>query len=176
MAGNETTTKLLAHAWYWAGATRRAGQGHADHGRIPAWVEETLRYDTSSQLLARVTTQDVELHGQVVPKGDRIVLLAGSANNDERAFPAPIASTSTGTGDRRHRQLRRRPPLLHGRLLAASRARWCSRADERVRSYDIDPAGTERVTRSTCAASPTSHDGGGADAPVRAPPDVAPPS
>ena len=51
VAGNETTTKLLGNAMYWGGVN--PGQltaVHADHSRIPLWVEETLRYDTSSQI------------------------------------------------------------------------------------------------------------------------------
>ena len=40
-------------------------------------------------MLARVLHTDVELHGQIVPAGERILLLAGSANRDERAFPNP---------------------------------------------------------------------------------------
>ena len=58
VAGNETTTKLLGNAWYWAwrNPDERA-KPFGDPGRIPAWVEETLRYDTSSQMLARITTE-----------------------------------------------------------------------------------------------------------------------
>src|SRR3546814_5466983 len=85
VAGNETTTKLLGNAWYWAwrNPDQRAVP-FGDPGRIADWVEETLRYDTSSQLLARTTTTDVELHGTTIPAGARVVLLAGSANRDER--------------------------------------------------------------------------------------------
>ena len=58
VAGNETTTKLLGNAWYWALAQpRRSGPSRSPTRRCVAdWVEETLRYDTSSQMLARVTT------------------------------------------------------------------------------------------------------------------------
>jgi cytochrome P450 len=148
VAGNETTTKLLAHAWYWAwrNPDERA-KVFADPGRIPDWVEETLRYDTSSQLLARVTTQDLELHGQVVPKGDRIVLLAGSANRDERAFPDPdrfdldrdretVGIASFGVG--RHFCMGASLARLEGRVVLEELL-------ARVRSYEIDPAGAERV-------------------------------
>jgi cytochrome P450 len=90
VAGNETTTKLLSNAWYWS--WRFPDQRDlvvGDPGSIPGWIEETLRFDTSSQLLARVVTEDVALHGGVVPAGDRIVLLAGSANRDQRVFADP---------------------------------------------------------------------------------------
>jgi cytochrome P450 len=90
VAGNETTTKLLGHAWYWGerNPDQRA-KPFADPGRIPDWIEETLRYDASSQVLARTVTRDVELHDRVVPAGDRILLLIGAANRDPRVFVDP---------------------------------------------------------------------------------------
>ncbi len=85
IAGNETTTKLLANALYWAwkhGLTDRVLKEPVD-----AWVEETLRYDTSSQQLARTVTSDFTAYGQTVPAGARLLLLVGSANRDETVFP-----------------------------------------------------------------------------------------
>lgn len=90
VAGNETTTKLLAHAWYWAHRNPEVRVVvWADPARIPDWIEETLRYDTSSQMLARVARVDVPIHGGVIAAGGRVLLLAGSANRDPRAFPDP---------------------------------------------------------------------------------------
>jgi cytochrome P450 len=59
----------------------------ADPARVPDWVNETLRYDGSTQLLARLLLTDVELHGQVAPAGSQLVLLLGSANRDSAVFP-----------------------------------------------------------------------------------------
>src|SRR5699024_4815104 len=90
VAGNETTTKLLAHAWWWGWKyPDELAKPMRNREQVPDWVEETLRYDTSSQMLARVTTTDVTLHGHTIPAGERVLLLAGSANRDERAFPDP---------------------------------------------------------------------------------------
>jgi len=148
VAGNETTTKLLAHAWYWADRNpAERDKVWADPGRIPDWVEETLRYDTSSQMLARVTLSDVEYHGQTIPKGDRVLLLAGSANRDERAFAEPdrfdldrdresVGIASFGVG--RH--------FCMGASLARMEARIVlEELVKRVSHYEIDPAGTKRV-------------------------------
>ena len=90
IAGNETTTKLLANALYWLfrNPAERA-RVDADPKLIANWSEETLRYDPSSQLLARTTTRDTELHGKRIPKGARVALLIGSANRDERVFASP---------------------------------------------------------------------------------------
>ena len=90
VAGNETTTKLLGNAWYWG--WRHPDQVAKPFGspdRVADWVEETLRYDTSSQMLLRVTREPFELHGTAVPAGDKVLLLVGSANRDGTVFPDP---------------------------------------------------------------------------------------
>jgi cytochrome P450 len=87
VAGNETTSKLLANAWYWAwrNPDERA-KPFDDPAFIGNWVEETVRYDPSSQMLARTATADVTLHGTTIPAGGRVLLLVGAANRDPRAF------------------------------------------------------------------------------------------
>ena len=97
VAGNETTTKLLGNALFWAHrfpaqlASLLGGAGDAGRvppvSRVPQWVEETLRYDGSTQLLARYLLSDVELYGRTAPAGSQLVLLVGSANRDEAVFP-----------------------------------------------------------------------------------------
>ena len=99
VAGNETTTKLLGHALFhltrhpeqyaavFAGPDDAADVGIDD--LVARWVEETLRYDTSSQMLARHLRRDVELHGRVAPAGSKAVLVLGSANRDDRVFTDP---------------------------------------------------------------------------------------
>ena len=96
VAGNETTTKLLGHALFHL--TRHPDQlakvfdapdGAGQPELVNPWIEETLRYDTSSQLLARYLLQDVGLHGRVAPKGSKLLLCLGSANRDERVFGRP---------------------------------------------------------------------------------------
>ncbi|MDI6910617.1 cytochrome P450 [Nocardioides sp.] len=94
VAGNETTTKLLGHALFHLARHREqydkvfADPAAADELVAP-WVEETLRFDTSSQMLARHLLQDVELHGKVAPAGSKAVLVLGSANRDDRVFADP---------------------------------------------------------------------------------------
>ena len=79
IAGSETTTKLIGNAmyWLWRNPSERA-RLRADAGLVPRWVEETLRYDNSTQAVGRVLTRDVELHGQRLRAGDWMVLLAVS--------------------------------------------------------------------------------------------------
>ena len=87
VAGNETTTKLLGNAWYWGWRNPdQLAKPLADPARVPDWVEETLRYDTSTQMLARVTSRPVRVQGVEIGEGRRILLLLGSANRDEDVF------------------------------------------------------------------------------------------
>jgi len=149
VAGNETTTKLLGNAWYWA--WRNPGERakpFADPSRISHWIEETLRFDTSSQMLARTTTADVALHGTVIPAGDRVVLVVGSANRDERVFTDPDRYDL----DRGEQELQQIASFGFGRhfCLGASLARLEARVclEElvaAVATYDIDPDGLRRV-------------------------------
>jgi cytochrome P450 len=146
VAGNETTTKLLGNAWYWAwrNPAERA-KVFADAARVPAWVEETLRYDASSQMLARVTTTDVELHGTTIPAGDRVLLLVGSANRDPRVFDDPDrydigrdTSNMASFGVGRHFCLGASLARLEARVVLEELVRAVAR-------YDVDEAGSRRV-------------------------------
>ena len=49
-------------------------------------VEELLRLTSPVQNLARTTTRDVEIRDVTIPAGEKVLLLYGSANRDERAF------------------------------------------------------------------------------------------
>jgi len=92
VAGNETTTKLLGHAlFHLTRHPKQLAQVLAGPGEelVVPWIEETLRFDTSSQLLARYLLRDVELHGRVAPRGSKLLLCLGSANRDERVFGRP---------------------------------------------------------------------------------------
>jgi cytochrome P450 len=87
VAGNETTTKLIANALFWLDRNpeQRARVATGQVGWSP-WVEETLRYDNSTQMLVRTLEEDATIGGQAIPKGGRILLLVGSANRDESVF------------------------------------------------------------------------------------------
>jgi cytochrome P450 len=90
LAGIETTTAALGNAAAILDRERAARAALLDDpGRIPAAVEEALRYDSPVQVLFRTATQDVELAGTRIPKGAYVAPLLGSANRDERQFPDP---------------------------------------------------------------------------------------
>ena len=87
VAGNETTTKLLANALYWGWRNPdELAKVLADPEAVPQWTEETLRYDNSTQMVLRRVAGDVTYGEQVIPEGHRVLLLVGSANRDENVF------------------------------------------------------------------------------------------
>ena len=87
IAGNETTTKLIGNMAFQLHRHPDARAALlADLSLMPGAVEETLRYDGPTQMMARTTTADVTLHGATIPKGSKVGLLFISANRDERKF------------------------------------------------------------------------------------------
>jgi cytochrome P450 len=54
-----------------------------------AAVEELLRYESPVQYQVRTATVATELHGQTIAAGDRVALLWGAANRDERRWHRP---------------------------------------------------------------------------------------
>jgi cytochrome P450 len=151
VAGNETTTKLLANAAYWGFKNPdQLAPVFDDHELIPLWVEETLRYDASSQLLARAVVEDLTFYDVTVPAGDVLVLLAGSANRDERAFENPdeyrigrdIGPKLVSFGSGAH--------FCLGAHLARMEARVAlTELFKRIRGYEVDEANAVRVHSSS---------------------------
>lgn len=87
VAGNETTTKLLANAMFWGAEYPEQSQSVFDDPELaPQWVEETLRFDTSSQMILRTTTQETTIRGVTIPADQKVLLLIGAANRDEEIF------------------------------------------------------------------------------------------
>jgi len=54
-------------------------------------IEELIRFVSPIQLLGRVASRDVEMHGQTIRAGESVAMAYGSANRDERRFDAPDA-------------------------------------------------------------------------------------
>ena len=51
----------------------------ADPSLIPAAVEELLRFEAPSPVQGRTLSRPVELYGETLPEGAKILLLTGSA-------------------------------------------------------------------------------------------------
>lgn len=60
-----------------------------DPTKIPTAVEEMLRWVSPIKNMNRTATRDVELRGQQIRKGDKLLMLYHSANRDEKVFDEP---------------------------------------------------------------------------------------
>ena len=58
----------------------------ADPGLLPTAIEELMRFDSPLQLFERTATEDVEIAGVTVERGQKIAALLGSANRDPAVF------------------------------------------------------------------------------------------
>lgn len=91
VGGDETTRHVISGGMYellrnpeqWALLQR-------EPARIPVAVEEMLRWVSPIQNMARTATRDVELRGQHIAAGDRLLLLYPSGNRDEAVFTDPF--------------------------------------------------------------------------------------
>jgi len=85
--GNDTTGNLISHGVALLDAHH--GQRErlvADPELIPNALLEFLRLESSVQALARATLRPVTVHGVRIPEGEKVLMLFGSANRDEREF------------------------------------------------------------------------------------------
>jgi cytochrome P450 family 142 subfamily A polypeptide 1 len=65
------------------------GQLRSEPELLPGAIEEMLRWVSPIRNMNRTATVDVEVNGQQVKEGDRILLLYPSANRDETVFEDP---------------------------------------------------------------------------------------
>lgn len=61
----------------------------ADPGLLPTAVDEFLRVLAPVQFMSRTATRDVELGGQRIAAGERVMLAFAAANRDPAAFDRP---------------------------------------------------------------------------------------
>ncbi|ROO84931.1 cytochrome P450 [Actinocorallia herbida] len=89
-AGHETVAKLIPNGVIALSRFPEARRAIvADPSLLGNAVEEMLRWDPPSHYQGRWTTQDVELHGTVIPADQRVILVTGSAIRDERKYADP---------------------------------------------------------------------------------------
>jgi cytochrome P450 len=88
----ETTASAIAQTFYLVGADPGARRRlQAEPELIPRAVEEVLRIASPAHCPARTLTRDTTIGGTEMRKGDRVLLLLGSANQDESRFELPRA-------------------------------------------------------------------------------------
>ncbi|AZU58381.1 cytochrome P450 [Ralstonia pseudosolanacearum] len=90
IAGHETTSNMIGNALI---ALHRNPQQldllKREPSRMPNAVLECLRYDGSVQVTIRAAMEDVEVEGEVLPRGTTVFLMLGAANRDPAQFTDP---------------------------------------------------------------------------------------
>ncbi len=90
VAGNETTRNGLSGAIELLIENPDARQRLIeDPSLIPAAVEEMLRLTSPVLSFVRTATQDTEVRGVPIEKGQKVLMIYGSANRDEEEFEDP---------------------------------------------------------------------------------------
>ncbi|MEU6080066.1 cytochrome P450 [Streptomyces sp. NPDC047108] len=90
-AGHEATVNTTANGWLtlFRHPEQLAALRAAPEAVLPRAVEELMRYDTPLQMFERWVMDDIELGGEVIPRGSEVALLFGSANRDPARFTDP---------------------------------------------------------------------------------------
>ncbi|WP_406329563.1 cytochrome P450 [Streptomyces sp. NBC_00203] len=88
VAGNETTRNAITHGMH-AFLTHPEAWDLYKRERPKTTAEEIVRWATPVVSFQRTATQDTELGGQQIKKGDRVGIFYSSANNDPEVFERP---------------------------------------------------------------------------------------
>ena len=92
IAGNETTRTVTSQGMRLLSAHPDAKRRVAeDISLLPRAVEEILRYNPAVIHFRRTATEDVELRGKKIRKGEKVVVWYPSANRDEEVYSDPDA-------------------------------------------------------------------------------------
>jgi cytochrome P450 len=92
VAGNETTRTVTVNGMRLLMEHPEQLQALVDDpSLIPNAVEEMLRQQPAVIQFRRTATQEVEVSGQLIKKGDKIIMFYPSANRDEKYFDNPDA-------------------------------------------------------------------------------------
>jgi cytochrome P450 len=90
LAGSETTTNLVNNAILcFIENPEQLARLRAAPELLPSAIEEVLRYRSPLQWMFRVTTREVQLHGETIPAGKVMLVMMGSANRDPKQFREP---------------------------------------------------------------------------------------
>jgi cytochrome P450 len=90
-AGSDTTKNALAIGLQTFVANPEQIERYRDDESVrSSAVEEVLRWSSPVAYWTRSTKVDIEMDGQQIPKGERVVSMLRSANRDEEVFDSPF--------------------------------------------------------------------------------------
>ena len=122
--GNDTTGALISHAVMLLDAyPDQRARIAAEPNLIPPALLEFLRLEGSVQGLARTTLAPVRINGVDIPEGEKVMMLYGSANRDEREFGPTADHLDITRSIPRHLAFSSGPHFCVGSHLARLQAR-----------------------------------------------------
>jgi len=90
IGGNDTTrNSLTGGVWAMHNNPKAFELLQSDLSLIPNMVPEIIRWQTPLAHMRRIATQDVELGGKLIKKGDKVVMWYVSGNRDEDVISTP---------------------------------------------------------------------------------------
>ncbi|TDC74290.1 cytochrome P450 [Actinomadura sp. 7K507] len=144
--GNDTTGNLISHGVALLdGDHAQRERLAADPSLIPNALMEFLRLEGSVQALGRTTTRPVTLHGTEIPAGEKVMMLYGSANRDEREFGPSAADLDITRDIPRHLGFSSGVHFCIGSHLAKLQARVAF--EELLRAHPTIGVDTENAER-----------------------------
>jgi len=103
VGGNDTTRNSISGGVYFLNQfPEQYAKLKADPSLVPNMVSEIIRYQTPLAHMRRVATEDTELGGQKIRKGDKVVMWYVSGNRDEDAIDRPDEFLIDRPNARRH--------------------------------------------------------------------------
>jgi len=103
IGGNDTTRNSISGGVL--GLSKTGGsfdQLLSDPSLVPGFVPEVIRWQTPLAHMRRIATEDVELQGQSIKAGDKVVMWYISGNRDESVINDPETLTVGRSQPRRH--------------------------------------------------------------------------
>ena len=90
IGGNDTTRNTISGSIYALNKfPDQYAKLRANPDLIPSMVSETIRWQTPLAHMKRVATQDFELSGKTIKKGDNVVMWYVSGNRDDTVIDRP---------------------------------------------------------------------------------------
>lgn len=141
IAGNETTRNLLGNLIFrLAELPDRYAALRANPALVANAIEESLRFDSPVQLLARTCTGPIAIDGVPVAQGDRVLYSIASANRDSAFFEDPDTFRLDREHPRDHVAFGAGPHVCPGAFLARMEAKVALETLlERVERIELAP-------------------------------------
>ncbi|HEX8388468.1 MAG TPA: cytochrome P450 [Sphingomonas sp.] len=118
-AGNDTTRNTLSGAMkLFTENPDQKARLMADAGLLPNAVHEVTRLISPVIYMRRTATTDVELAGQRIAAGEKVIMYYGAANRDASVFPDPDRFDIGRENAERHIAFGHGPHICIGRLAA----------------------------------------------------------